>query len=91
MDAIDTQTVDNIVVKLAERLRIARQLAGLTPEAAAEASGNRISASYIRQLERGSYSPTVEAVAALCLAYKTTLEKLLASLGSEDAGKRKRA
>lgn len=88
MDVLTTDTLDSIVWAVAERLRLARELKGMTPEEAAKASGGRISSSYIRKLERAEYSPTVEAVAALCYAYGTTLSKFFSSIGDE---RRKRA
>jgi transcriptional regulator with XRE-family HTH domain len=65
---------------LANHLRIARELAGLSPEEASERGGGEPSASYIRRLEKGANAPTVEAVAQLCAAYGTTLAKFFGSL-----------
>jgi transcriptional regulator with XRE-family HTH domain len=81
---------------IAERLQVMRDLAGLSPEEITAKTGNKISPSYIRRLEKGENSPTVEAVAFICAACRTTLAKFFSSFPAELfelpelAGERKR-
>lgn len=60
-------------------LATARSLKRISPEAAAEAAGC-VSASYIRRIEKGLNSPSVEIIDALCRVYGTTLAKFFTAL-----------
>lgn len=65
---------------IATHLKIVRELAGISPEEASLRLEGNPSPSYIRRLEKGEHSPTIEALAQLCEAYGTTLEKFFTSL-----------
>lgn len=81
--------LDRLAPAVAQNLKVARELCGLSPEEAAARTGE-VSASYIRRLERGEHSPTIDMLGKLCNAYGTTLAKFFASLPL-DPPARKRA
>jgi transcriptional regulator with XRE-family HTH domain len=65
---------------IAERLKTMRELAGLSPEQVSARAGGEVSPSYLRRLEKGENSPTIEMLAELCAACGTNLAKFFASL-----------
>lgn len=65
---------------MANHLRIVRELAGLSPEQTALKSGGKLSASYVRRLEKGKNSPTIEALVHFCKACGIDVAKFFSSM-----------
>lgn len=71
--------------KVANHLRVVREIAGLSPrQAAARIKAND---SYIYRLEKGLNSPTVDKLAVLCEGYGIDLARFFTSMGNGNGHK----
>ncbi len=73
---------------IATHLRMFRHLCGLSPEQAA-ARTKSVSSSYVRRLEKGLNSPTLDTLVELLAAYDTTPAKFFSSMAISNGNSRK--
>lgn len=76
---------------IADHLRSQRESKELSPEQVAAKSGNNISASYLRRVERAVSSPSIEVLMTLCEVYGITPSGFFTAIASQQNGKRKTA
>lgn len=74
---------------LGPQLRQLRELRGYSPEKVHELSGEKVSAEYIRKIERGGSCPSAFIVKVLCEVYETTQSRFYAAM--EEQPRRKKA
>ncbi len=67
--------MENLRDHVAGRLRELRKQQGITPEQASARVGCIPSSSYIRRVEKGLSLPSLEALAGMCTAYGTRLDR----------------
>ncbi|HEV7260531.1 MAG TPA: XRE family transcriptional regulator [Bosea sp. (in: a-proteobacteria)] len=80
--------MDDLTSRLAERIRIEREMRSWSLSDLAERSG--VSRAMISKIERGEASPTASLLGRLSGAFGLTLSSLLARTETEDAGRLRR-